>query len=96
MDPTACKALKQVQRAEFGYRPLVYICSPYAGDIGTNTSSACVLPSRGGSAGDPDCTPLVVPAVHGEGEQAHVRRAQAWRELVADMADLSGKKGDAK
>ncbi|MDU2072117.1 MAG: DUF4406 domain-containing protein [Cutibacterium avidum] len=40
VDPTACKALKQVQRAEFGYRPLIYICSPYAGDIDTNTSIA--------------------------------------------------------
>nr|WP_297747115.1 PadR family transcriptional regulator [uncultured Tessaracoccus sp.] len=29
-----------------------------------------------------------------EGEQAHVRRAEAWRELVADMASLTGIKGD--
>lgn len=43
VDPTACKALKQVQRAEFGYRPLVYICSPYAGDIDTNTADGEVL-----------------------------------------------------
>lgn len=27
-DPTAFKALKSAQRAEYGYRPLVYICSP--------------------------------------------------------------------
>ena len=32
-DPTAFKALKNVQRAEYGYRPLVYICSPYSGDV---------------------------------------------------------------
>lgn len=27
-DLTAYQALKKAQRAEFGYRPLVYICSP--------------------------------------------------------------------
>ncbi|WP_456064345.1 DUF7768 domain-containing protein [Cutibacterium porci] len=32
-DPTAFKALKLVQRAEYGYRPLAYICSPYSGDV---------------------------------------------------------------
>lgn len=26
-DPTAFTALKNLQRAEYGYRPLVYICS---------------------------------------------------------------------
>lgn len=40
LDPTACKALKHVQRAEFGYRPLTYICSPYAGDVEANVAIA--------------------------------------------------------
>lgn len=28
-DPTCYQALKEIQLAEYGYRPLVYICSPY-------------------------------------------------------------------
>lgn len=39
-DSTAFKALKQIQRAEFGYRPLVYICSPYSGDVAANVELA--------------------------------------------------------
>lgn len=39
-DPTMYEALKQVQKAEYGYRPLVYICSPYAGDTETNIEIA--------------------------------------------------------
>jgi len=35
-DPTCYKALKEIQRAEYGYRPLVYICSPYSGDVEAN------------------------------------------------------------
>ena len=35
-DPTYYKALKEIQRAEYGYRPLVYICSPYSGDVEAN------------------------------------------------------------
>ncbi|MBC3185814.1 hypothetical protein H7347_04370 [Corynebacterium sp. zg-331] len=36
LDSTALKALKQVQRDEFAYRPPVYLCSPYYGDIEAN------------------------------------------------------------
>lgn len=39
-DPTMYQALTQVQKAEYGYRPLVYICSPYAGDTETNIDIA--------------------------------------------------------
>ncbi|MDU1353027.1 MAG: DUF4406 domain-containing protein [Actinomyces sp.] len=35
-DLTCYKALKEIQRAEYGYRPLVYICSPYSGDVEAN------------------------------------------------------------
>ena len=35
-DPTCYKALKEIQRTEYGYRPLVYICSPYSGDVEAN------------------------------------------------------------
>lgn len=39
-DPTMYHALKQVQKAEYGYRPLVYICSPYSGDVENNVEVA--------------------------------------------------------
>lgn len=39
-DPTMYQALKQVQKAEYGYRPLVYICSPYSGNTETNVEIA--------------------------------------------------------
>ncbi|WOH93777.1 DUF4406 domain-containing protein [Corynebacterium urealyticum] len=42
-DPTAFKALKNLQRAEYSYRPLVYICSPYSGDIDLNVELARAL-----------------------------------------------------
>lgn len=35
-NPTCYKALKEIQRAEYGYRPLVYFCSPYSGDVEAN------------------------------------------------------------
>ena len=41
-DPTAEAALTNIMREEKAkrYRPLVYICSPYAGDIERNTNRA--------------------------------------------------------
>ncbi|TRX47083.1 DUF4406 domain-containing protein [Corynebacterium guaraldiae] len=45
-DLTAYQALKRAQRAEFGYRPLVYICSPYSGDTEANTALAREICAR--------------------------------------------------
>jgi hypothetical protein len=41
-DPTASAAIASVTREEKSkaYRPLVYICSPFSGDIKTNTENA--------------------------------------------------------
>lgn len=42
-DPTAYEALTAVEQSEKNtncYRPLVYICSPYSGDIDANTKTA--------------------------------------------------------
>lgn len=39
-DPTVYRALKNLQRAEYGYRPLAYICSPYSGDVAANVELA--------------------------------------------------------
>lgn len=43
-DPTAHEALTAIMAAERrrkgGYRPLVYICSPYSGDVGGNVERA--------------------------------------------------------
>lgn len=54
-DPTVYEALKQIQREEHlknnPYRPLVYICSPFAGDIESNiqnTRRYCVFAVRQG------------------------------------------------
>lgn len=35
-DPTVYEVLKREQRDRFGYRPLAYICSPFAGDTEAN------------------------------------------------------------
>ena len=43
-DPTASNALQTIEREErakrLGYMPLVYICSPYAGDVERNVQNA--------------------------------------------------------
>lgn len=39
-DLTAYQALKNAQRTEFGYRPLVYIGPPYSGDTAANIELA--------------------------------------------------------
>ncbi|MEA4926381.1 MAG: DUF4406 domain-containing protein [Syntrophomonadaceae bacterium] len=42
-DPTAYEALTSIEqegKAAKAFRPLVYICSPYSGDIGNNIKSA--------------------------------------------------------
>ncbi len=45
-DPTTCEALMKIEQEEraarkaANYRPLVYICSPYAGDVEKNTRRA--------------------------------------------------------
>lgn len=56
-DPTAYKALTRVMRegGAGNYKPLVYICSPYAGDIETNTQNA---QSYCRFAVDRDCIPI--------------------------------------
>ena len=42
LDLTSYHALKKLQREQFGYRPLIYICSPYSGD--TEAVSAGKIP----------------------------------------------------
>ena len=40
-DPTAYQALTNIERAEKRqFRPLVYVCSPYSGDVEANTEAA--------------------------------------------------------
>ena len=42
-DPTAYKALSNIEsevKAQRGYRPLVYVCSPLSGDVERNTEKA--------------------------------------------------------
>ena len=40
MDPTAYEAIKKTERKGHSYRPVIYVCSPYAGDIDRNTDRA--------------------------------------------------------
>lgn len=46
LDLTSYHSLKKLQREQFGYRPLVYICSPYSGDVQANVELA---PNSAGS-----------------------------------------------
>ena len=42
-DPTAYEALTKIEtevKAKRGYRPLVYVCSPFSGDVEQNTEKA--------------------------------------------------------
>ena len=39
-DPTAHKALLSIKKEDRVFRPLVYICSPYAGDVEGHTAQA--------------------------------------------------------
>lgn len=39
-DPTAYEAIRNVEPARFPFRPLVYVCSPYAGAIEDNVMKA--------------------------------------------------------
>jgi hypothetical protein len=39
-DPTAYEALTAVAKSEKSYKPLVYICSPYSGDVEANVKAA--------------------------------------------------------
>jgi hypothetical protein len=39
-DPTAYEALKNIKKEEKVFKPIVYICSPFAGDVERNTEKA--------------------------------------------------------
>ncbi len=39
-DPTAYEAIRNAEPARFPFRPLVYVCSPYAGDVEANVQKA--------------------------------------------------------
>lgn len=43
-DPTAYQAIRNAEPARFPFRPVVYVCSPYAGDVEP------IRPGRGGTA----------------------------------------------
>ena len=40
VDPTAFQALSGIEREVHRYRPIVYICSPYTGDVDGNVAAA--------------------------------------------------------
>lgn len=54
-DPTAYQAIRNTEPPRFPFRPIVYICSPYAGDVERNilrARSCCRY------AADQGCIPL--------------------------------------
>lgn len=61
--PTCYRALKAIQRGEYGYRPLVYICSPYSGDVEANI--VLVQRVRGVSRPDSAHPTSALPVVQG-------------------------------
>ena len=40
MDLTAYEAIRKAESRRFAYRPVIYVCSPYAGDTAGNTDRA--------------------------------------------------------
>lgn len=40
-DPTAYQAIRNVGPQRFPFRPIVYVCSPYAGNVEENVRKAC-------------------------------------------------------
>lgn len=47
-DPTAYQAIRNVEPQRFPFMPVVYVCSPYAGDGGRKyPESLCLLPLYG-------------------------------------------------
>ena len=59
-DPTAYQAIRNAEPARFPFRPVVYVCSPYAGDVEANTARArryCrYVTNQGGIPLAPICT----------------------------------------
>ena len=52
-DPTAHEAVCNIEKEARKWRPLVYICSPYSGDVDRNTEKGqTILPFCGGSGRD--------------------------------------------
>lgn len=39
-DPTAHEAVRNIEKEQKKWRPLIYVCSPYSGDVGGNTLRA--------------------------------------------------------
>lgn len=77
-DPTAFKALKNLQRAEYGYRPLVYICSPYYGDIDSNVELARALCARAASRHKIPLAPHLLFPHFMDVDNSHSEDATEW------------------
>ena len=76
-DPTAGQALANIRREEkarLGYMPLVYICSPFRGDVEGNMRNE-ILRLRAVPARAAHCHASAVPAIHGNKGNAADPRA---------------------
>ena len=54
-DPTAYQAIRNVEPQRFPFMPVVYVCSPYAGDVEENIRKACAYCRY---TVDQECIPL--------------------------------------
>lgn len=75
-DPTTYEALTNIHHEEMAadkkaaYRPLVYVCSPYAGDIENNINNACKFSRFAAEQNGIPVTPhLMYPQFLDDGDQ---------------------------
>ena len=86
-DPTAARALKNIAREEraqrLGYMPMVYICSPYAGNIEHNVQNARRYSAFALSQGALPMAPhLLFPQFLGNEESANTRELALHMGLI--------------
>ncbi len=86
-DPTAARALKNIAREEraqrLGYMPMVYICSPYAGNIEHNVQNARRYSAFALSQGALPMAPhLLFPQFLGAEESANTRELALHMGLI--------------
>ncbi len=86
-DPTASTALQTIEREErakrLGYMPLVYICSPYAGDVERNVQNARRYCAHAISQGALPVAPhLLFPQFLGAEETEETRELALYMGLI--------------
>lgn len=87
LDPTAYEALSRIEQEakRTAYKPLVFICSPFAGDMVRNAERArAYCPFCGIKELYPDCAAPSVSSIHGGGRPGP---AGAWHLFRAGLTE---------